>query len=76
MINLVYIRAAIEANTGIRLSLEETREYLLEEGLISKKDDAVIFTGYGDLYWTDIPTRDVDDNDDQEGLPDHYVPGS
>lgn len=76
MINLVYIRAAIEANTGIRLSLEETREYLLEEGLISRKDDAVIFTGYGDLYWTDIPTRDADDRDDQEGLPDHYVPGS
>jgi len=80
LINLVYIRAAIEANTGKRLSLERVRELLVEEGLITKKQaetEAVIFRGYGDLYWTDIPTTDVEDSlDDQEGLPDNYVPGS
>lgn len=80
MINLVYIRAAIQANTGQRLSLERVRELLVEEGLITKRQaetEAVIFRGYGDLYWTDIPTTEVEDSlDDQEGLPDHYVPGS
>jgi len=81
MINLVYIRAAIEANTGIRLSLPKVRQYLLEEGLITKRqaeDDARIFTGYGDLYWDDTtfltdvePILDV-----TSGLPDHFIPGS
>ena len=37
-INLHYIRAAIEANTGIRLSLEKTRQYLVEEKLISPQE--------------------------------------
>ena len=36
-INLIYIRAAIEAATGIRLSLNEVKRYLLEEGLITPK---------------------------------------
>lgn len=80
MINLIYIRAAIEANTGKRLSLTRVRELLVEEGLITQKKaetDAVIFRGYGDLYWTDVPTADVEETfDDQEGLPDNYVPGS
>ena len=80
MINLVYIRAAIEAKTGKRLSLERVRELLVEEGIITKRQaetEAIIFRGYGDLYWADIPTTDVEENvDDQEGLPDHYVPGS
>ena len=34
-INLIYIRAAIEANTGVKLSLEEVRQYLIEEKLIT-----------------------------------------
>ena len=80
MINLIYIRAAIEYNTGVRLSLEDTRNYLAEEGLITQKqadEDAVIFTGYGDLFLTDIPTKDIDGLfDDEEGLPDTIVPGS
>lgn len=80
MINLVYIRAAIEANTGIRLKLPEVRRYLVEEGLITPKqaeDEAHIFSGYGDLYWTDIPTVNIEDEyDDLEGLPDHFLPGS
>ena len=80
MINLVYIRAAIEANTGIRLSLDKTREYLVEEGLITQKqadDKAQIFTGYGDLYWTDVPSKDVEMLiDDREGLPEKVATSS
>jgi hypothetical protein len=52
-INLIYIRAAIEANTGVRLSLERTREYLVEEGLITQRqadEEAAIFRGYGEFY--------------------------
>jgi len=52
-VNLYYIRAAIEANTGKRLSLRETRRYLLEEGLITEKDDAHEFRGYSEFYHTD-----------------------
>jgi len=80
MINLIYIRAAIEANTGIHLTLEKTRQYLLEEGLITQKqadEDAVIFTGYGDLFFGDVPTAEVEKQlDDQEGLPDKIIAGS
>lgn len=56
-INLIYIRAAIEANTGVRLSLERTREYLVEEGLITQRqadEDAGIFRGYGEFYNEDF----------------------
>ena len=52
-INLVYIRAAIHAATGVRLSLEKTRQYLVEEGLITTyqaKHDATIFRGYSEFY--------------------------
>lgn len=52
-INLHYIRAAIEANTGIRLDLKEVRRYLLEEGLITSaqaRRHAQIFSGYRDFY--------------------------
>ena len=56
IINLVYIRAAIEANTGIRLGLKEIRNLLVEEGLITAyqaKTRAPIFKGYGDFYDAD-----------------------
>jgi hypothetical protein len=52
-INLHYIRAAIEANTGVRLSLKDTRRYLLEEKLITPSQarrHAQIFSGYGDFH--------------------------
>ena len=52
-INLVYIRAAIEANTGIRLSLEQTRKYLVEEKLITPyqaKNHAHVFRGYSEYF--------------------------
>jgi hypothetical protein len=52
-INLIYIRAAIEANTGVKLSLEEVRQYLIEEKLITPyqaKHHAQIFRGYSEFY--------------------------
>jgi biotin carboxylase len=52
-INLVYIRAAIEAATGVKLTQEQVRQYLLEEGLISPyqyKHHATEFRGYSEYY--------------------------
>lgn len=64
-INLVYIRAAIRANTGVSLSLPEVRRYLLEEGLITRKQarsEATVFRGYSKFYssapFTDDRPRD------------------
>jgi len=53
-VNLHYIRAAIEANTGVTgLSLEQVRDYLVEEGLLTPaqaKKYAHIFTGYSEFF--------------------------
>jgi hypothetical protein len=53
-INLHYCRAAIEANTGVYgLSLEQVRQYLVEEGLITAEEArkyAPIFTGYAEFF--------------------------
>lgn len=59
-INLHYIRAAIEYNTGKRLTLEQVRQYLVEEKLITPdqaKKNAQIFSGYGDFYDTDVSAK-------------------
>lgn len=56
VINLIYIRAAIEANTGVKLSLEQVRQYLVEEGLISQRQaqtKAPIFNGYAEYFASD-----------------------
>ncbi len=76
MINLYYIRAAIEANTGIRLSLSEVRTYLVEEGLITQRqadEEAKTFTGYGDMFTFDDASRVTEEFDQNMGLPDSYV---
>ena len=52
-INLVYIRAAIEAKTGVRLTLPKVRQYLIEEKLITKaqaRKYAQIRTNYAEFY--------------------------
>ena len=53
-VNLHYIRAAIEANTGVYgLSLEQVREYLIEEGLLTRSEAmsrAHIFNGYAEFF--------------------------
>jgi len=55
-VNLHYIRAAIEKNTGVYgLSLEQVRNYLVEEGLLTPSQArryAHIFNGYGEFYST------------------------
>ena len=74
-INLIYIRAAIEANTGIRLPLNRVRTLLYEEGLITKnqaENNARDFEGYGEFYNEDIvdkysvpemvPVKDIPDD--------------
>lgn len=56
VINLIYIRAAIQARTGKRLSLTQVRQYLVEEGLITQRQantKAPIFTGYADYFTSD-----------------------
>lgn len=48
-----YVRAAVEDATGIRLSLEDTRRYLVEEGLITQAEAdkyAKIFVGYAEFF--------------------------
>lgn len=67
-INLYYIRAAVESATGIRLTLARTREYLVEEGLITQAQadqDAQEFHGYQSLYRTDgVGETSTDDPQD------------
>jgi hypothetical protein len=68
-INLYYIRAAIQGATGIRLSLSKTRQYLIEEGLISRAEadaEAQEFRGYNEFYWNDGGSGDVIPEDPQE----------
>ena len=60
-INLHYIRAAIEANVGIRLSLEETRQALIDAELITQEQaqsNAQIFSGYSEFYKTEYAETD------------------
>jgi hypothetical protein len=76
MINLHYIRAAIEAATGIHLTLPEVRTYLLEEGLITQRqadEDAQLFTGYDELYEYDDASTYQEEYDVEMGLPDTYI---
>jgi len=52
-INLIYIRAAIEANTGVKLTLEQVKDYLVQEKLITPyqaRHHAQIFRGYAEYY--------------------------
>jgi hypothetical protein len=65
-VNLYYVRAAIEANTGIRLSLKETKKYLIEEGMITDGDDAYEFRGYSEYYWMDDATSQNLQEDPQD----------
>lgn len=69
MVNLIYIRAAILQATGIKLSLESVKRYLLEEGLITLKqsqDDDLIFRGYNEFFGYDAATTNIE-------KADHYI---
>lgn len=49
--NLIYIRAAVEYATGVRLKLSDLKQILIEEGLVSKaKAKHLIFRGYSEFY--------------------------
>lgn len=72
MINVIYIRAAIEAATGVRVSLEGTRDLLLEEGLITRKqyhNDCFMGIDYGSLFEFDSADAPYQSLDTLEGLP-------
>lgn len=61
--NLEYIRAAIMQATGIKLSIDEVKAYLISEGLCStSRADRITFRGYG-AYYGDIPVETVKDVD-------------
>lgn len=75
MINLHYVRAAIEANTGVRLALPRVRELLVEEGLITQKqadEEAKIFSGYHEFFDWDVAEAGDGPLDVEEGLPDAW----
>lgn len=67
MINLIYIRAAIRANTGIDLPLPKVLQYLVEEGLVTPaqaKDPDLIFRGYSEYF--DSDSADITDQEVDE----------
>ena len=69
MVNLIYIRAAILQATGKKLSLEQVRDYLLSEGLISTRqaqDENLIFRGYDEFFGFDEASTRVEQVD-------HYI---
>jgi len=68
-INLIYIRAAIEAKTGQTLPLEQIRKMLVEEGLITPsqaRHHAKIFRGYHEYYDTCSREDATDDGFEQQ----------
>lgn len=51
MANIHFIRAAILDATGQELTLEETRDILVEEGLLTPiQAKKIIFRGYAEFY--------------------------
>lgn len=73
MINLHYVRAAIQANTGIVLPLDEVRRLLVEERLITPRqaeNEASAFKGYGPYFETEHHSKAYEDLDTEMGLPD------
>lgn len=70
-INLIYIRAAIEGSTGIRLPLETVRRLLVEEGLITPgqaRHHAQIFRGYSEFFEFDDFTVENVRPEQDEGI--------
>ena len=68
-INLYYIRAAIEANTGKTLSFQEIRNLLVEEGLVTErqlKRFSQDFRGYDEFYDNSPATREIPTDEIEE----------
>lgn len=56
MVNLIYIRAAIQQETGKVLPLDEIIDLLVDEGLITQQqaqDENLIFRGYDEFFETE-----------------------
>lgn len=69
MINLIYIRAAIQEKTGKVLPLEDIVDLLVEEGLITKDqatDENLIFRGYAEFFETEEAATTIEHAD-------HYI---
>ena len=63
MPNIYFIRAAIEDALNIRLTVEETADYLVSEGMLTrKKADSLIFKGYK-IFYPDDPMLNDDDKE-------------
>lgn len=61
LINIDYIRAAILQATGVKLTLEQVKSYLVEEGLCTpSRADKVTFRGYG-AYYGDVYAQPIPD---------------
>jgi hypothetical protein len=68
-INLYYIRAAIEANTGKTLTFQEIRDLLVEEGWVTErhlKRFSQDFRGYSEFYDNAPATREVPTDEIEE----------
>lgn len=51
MANIHYIKAAIEASLGIKISLKDTARILVEEKMLTPKQaKASLFRGYNEFY--------------------------
>lgn len=69
MINLIYIRAAIQEATGKVLPLEEIVNLLVEEKLITPEqaaDENLIFRGYAEFFETEEAATKIE-------RVDHYI---
>jgi len=66
MVNLIYIRAAIQQATGNVLPLDEIIDLLVDEGLITKaqaQDENLIFRGYEEFLETEEAATRVEQAD-------------
>jgi hypothetical protein len=69
MVNLIYIRAAIQQATGKVLPLEDIVDLLVDEGLITQDqadDENLIFRGYAEFFETEEAATKVE-------RADHYI---
>lgn len=66
MVNLIYIRAAIQQETGKVLPLDEIIDLLVDEGLITQQqaqDESLIFRGYDEFFETEEAATRVEQAD-------------
>lgn len=66
MVNLIYIRAAIQQETGKILPLDEIIDLLVDEGLITEQqaqDENLIFRGYEEFFETEEAATRVEQVD-------------